>query len=247
MLINLILHPKKTLLSTNLGRRKDFSDALIFGLLTTAMATAVLVGFLPTAKIYWSVILIMPIFMTIFALLVSMPLYAAWRLVGARTPYHRIAIPFFYQTAIVLLAVHFILAINALLISLVDMRLGDNVLEMMRKAGAIESQFNMIYEMANALQFGPAYAAVTLVSIVAAVACICWFAASWGSYRQVLELTRWQSCVAFLFFNMLIIMPLYIVILVAEWIILRPDDLSFKLMPLERIGLTHGMVVRYRQ
>jgi hypothetical protein len=72
--------------------------------------------------------------------------------------------------------------------------------------------------MANALQFGPAYAAVTLVSIVAAVACICWFAASWGSYRQVLELTRWQSCVAFLFFNMLIIMPLYIVILVAEWI-----------------------------
>jgi len=218
-LIHLILYPKKTLLSTNLGRRLAFTDAVVFGLLTTAMATALLVALLPTAKTYWSMIAIIPLIAALFVLLMSMPLYAAWRLVGARTPYRGIAIPFFYQAAIALLAMHSILAINALLISLVDIQLGDKVLKAVRNVDDIENKLNTIRVMAaNALQFDPTYAAFTTVTILVVVACIGWLAASWGSYRLMLGFTRPRSCVAFLFFIMLIAAPVYAVISIADWV-----------------------------
>lgn len=124
-LISLIVQPKKSITARNLGRKKDFSDALTFFYVTISLATLLAVSLLPTEKTYWSAVVIMPFFLIGLTLVLTLPLYASWRLAGIGPQYKRIAIPFFYQIAILALWLHIILGLHAFVINLYDARLGD--------------------------------------------------------------------------------------------------------------------------
>jgi hypothetical protein len=219
-LVDLMCHPTKTLLSRNLGGRNDFPDAIAFGLLTTAMVTALLVGLLPTEKTYWAAVMIMPIVWINLALLLSVPLYAAWRLVGAQAAYRRISTPLFYQMAVVFIALHLIVGIHAFIISIGDLTFGDRVLEILRDGNVGKRKLEAIEAMVNDLIQGNGvmFAVGTLVSVAVAVACLGWLIVAWGVYRRTLDRTRWQSAFAFAGFVLLAVLPPYLLVWLAQWV-----------------------------
>src|SRR6185436_14407529 len=100
-LLLLLARPKTLIARHNLGRTQDLMRALTFLSLSQVIGSLGLLSLASTESLSIPGVLGTGfLFDVVTTLILSLPMYLAWRLVGAAPEYRRVAVPFFYLVAV---------------------------------------------------------------------------------------------------------------------------------------------------
>lgn len=191
-LANLVRRPKRYLATRALGRRRDGVDALLFLLVSTALAVWLAIAEWPGHS--WDLFVAGTSVGILATLFFSIPLYAAWRIVGAADAYGRILTVLSYQLSVLHLGIGLAGLVMFGSVNFTDPELLVNLRRVIVESGVgpeLDQAVNAL--LANAgLQVS---APLLLLSL--GLALPLWFGVSWGAYRRTLGLTRWRSAAAF--------------------------------------------------
>jgi TIR domain len=203
-LLFLLAKPKTLIGRHNLGRTQDLTRALTF------LSLSVLLGSLGMLDLVMPERLSLPgllgaglVVGVVATLATSLPMYLAWRLVGASPEYRRIAVPLCYQSAVTTLLIDAGFVAIALPLALVDPKFFERLHDTVTREG------DMAAKWLDAAQFidqgfragGSIAMAGIITMLLIHVLLLAWLIASWGAYRQGLGIhARWRSLVAFLIF-----------------------------------------------
>jgi membrane-bound metal-dependent hydrolase YbcI (DUF457 family) len=209
-LLAVLVGPKKLIAKHNFGRNRDFIHAFTFLACSLLLVSLIVLGWWPKQEESLPMMLFAGVFLgTAWTLLLSLPLYAAWRLAGAPNEYRRIAVPLFYQSAVLLLG--YFLASTLLIISVLlrDPKLIERVRAIAMEAGAVGEKWTRVFaEILVAFQ-GPAFIVGFTLYLLINLYLAVWLISAWGAYRQALGLPRWRSALAFLLFALFVCLPLW--------------------------------------
>jgi hypothetical protein len=203
-LLLLLAQPKRLIARHNLGRTQDFMRALTFLSLSLVVGSLGLLSLASTESL--SILGVLGtglLFDVVTTLILSLPMYLAWRLVGAAPEYRRVAVPFFYQVAVAtLLLVSGAMALSAPLL-LIDPHFYDRLHDMMSREGQVTPKWLEAARFIDqSFRSGGSFAMAGIIAmLVIHMLLLIWLTASWGAYRQGLGIrARWRSLVAFLIF-----------------------------------------------
>jgi hypothetical protein len=194
----LLRRPQRFLRRAASAKVVDLARAFVFFTLTTVIAIAlVLSSYTPTEGVIFFALAILAAGL-VTTLVLSLPLWGAWRLVGARRHYARTLIILLHETAILQLA---LLIVVWLLLVAMDMQSSNIVSDTMqearqagRSAGAgLQIAVSTLMPLVDSAEVRVALFIITFVAIGSSV----WLFFSWGAYRQALGLSRIRSAAAF--------------------------------------------------
>ncbi len=190
-LATLILRPKRFLATRVYGRRRSAVDALIFFALSTVIAVWLATAEWPGKS--WELFLAATGTAVIFAVILSVPFYGAWRLVGSGAQYQRIVTILFYQVSVL----HLGLGLAGLLLFMSFNMSDPGLLLRLRESIAADGA-TRIDTQVQALMGSRAWRVVSPYLGGLLIALCAWFVTSWGAYRRTLGLSRIRSLTAFL-------------------------------------------------
>ena len=203
-LLLLLARPKTLIGRHNLGRTQDLTRALTF------LSLSVLLGSLGELDLVMPEKLSMPGLLAAALLLgivgtlaISLPMYLAWRLVGAPPEYRRIAVPLCYQSAISTLMIDSGFIAIALPLALVHRDFFQRLHDMVSREGDLAPRWlDAARFIDEGFRTGGAIAMAGIITMVLIHALLlAWLIASWGAYRQGLGIrARWRALAAFLIF-----------------------------------------------
>jgi len=203
-LLLLLARPKTLIGRHNLGRTQDLMRALTFLSVSLLLGSLCLVGVVSTNWQLIPGILGAALLIGVVATLaVSLPMYLAWRLVGATPEYRRIAVPLCYQSAVATLLIDAGFMAISMPLALVDLHFFERLHDMVRRDG------NVTGKWLDAAQFvdqgfrsgGALGMAGIIIMLLIHTLLLMWLIASWGAYRQGLGIrARWRSLTAFMIF-----------------------------------------------
>lgn len=208
-LLALLVRPKKLIAKRNFGRNKDLAYALTFLALSLLLATFLGLGVWPERSSLFSLLLYSVIFYITCTLLLSLPLYMAWRLSGAPPYYRRIAVPLLYQAGISVMGFFLSVLVLCTALLLRDPKLMERISAiLMEKSGALADRFGQVQADLQAAMQGQEFLIGATLMVLIWIYLACWLAASWGAYRQALGLSRWRSALACALFLLFAWLPL---------------------------------------
>lgn len=221
-LLLLVARPKTLIARHNLGRTQDLMRALTF------LSLSLLIGSLGLLSVASTESLSIPgvlgtgfLFDVVTTLILSLPMYLAWRAVGAAPEYRRIAVPFFYQAAVVtLLLVAGAMALSTPLL-LMDPHFYDRIHDMVSREGQVTPKWLEAAQFINlSFRSGGSFAMAGIIAMLVTHALLLiWLTASWGAYRQGLGIrVRWRSLVACLIFVCLVPLSVGGFAAIAAWL-----------------------------
>jgi hypothetical protein len=203
-LLLLLAKPKTLIGRHNLGRTQDLMRALTFLSVSVVLGSLGMLDMLVTEKLRIPGLLGAALFIGVVTTLsVSLPMYLAWRLVGATPEYRRIAVPLCYQSAVATLLIDAGFMAIATPLLLVQPHFFERLHDMVSREG------NLTGKWLDAAQFvdqgfrsgGPLAMAGIMTMVLIHVLLLMWLIASWGAYRHGLGIrARWRSFAAFLIF-----------------------------------------------
>jgi hypothetical protein len=203
-LLLLLARPKTLIGRHNLGRTQDLMRALTFLSVSLLLGSLCLVGVVSTNWQLIPGILGAALLIGVVATLaVSLPMYLAWRLVGATPEYRRIAVPLCYQSAVATLLIDAGFMAISMPLALVDLHFFERLHDMVSREG------NVTGKWLDAAQFvdqgfrsgGALVMAGIIIMLLIHTLLLMWLIASWGAYRQGLGIrARWRSLTAFVIF-----------------------------------------------
>jgi len=196
-LLLLLARPKTLIARHNLGRTQDLMRALTFLSLSQVIGSLGLLSLASTESLSIPGVLGTGfLFDVVTTLILSLPMYLAWRLVGAAPEYRRVAVPFFYQVAAAtLLLVAGAMALSTPLL-LIDPHFYDRLHDMMSREGQVTPKWLEAARFIDqSFRSGGSFAMVGIIAmLVIHTLLLIWLTASWGAYRQGLGIrSRWRS------------------------------------------------------
>ena len=204
----LFSRPIRFLARKNLGRPSDLVSALAYFLFSVLLGDVFIFSASPPkgGSFIGSVLVGIPVWL-IVTLLFSVPLWAAWWLVGARGHYRRILINLFYQMG--MLALLFLLsgAVIGTGLMVNNPDLFSQIIGILKTAPSKQGIESMVQVISDAFH-GPVPFITAGLAIVLHVTALVWLFASWGAYRQVLRMKWFYSPIAFCLFIALLVLPL---------------------------------------
>lgn len=193
-LARLVLRPKRFIATKALGRDHDSVDAFVF--LSVSTALAVWLALLEWPGKSWLLYVSGVSVGALGTLLLSLPLYLAWRTAGASRDYGRVLTVLSYQCSVA----HFGVGLIGLLffggINFFDK--GDRILlERISHAVASGGLSGLRHDRLPDLFMTAGFQAVSPLLVASAAVIVAWLIASWGAYRRALGLSRLRSLIAF--------------------------------------------------
>jgi hypothetical protein len=204
----LFSRPVRFLARKNLGRPSDLVSALAYFLCSVLLGDVFIFStWLPKGESFIGNLLIGIPFWFIITLLLSVPLWAAWWLVGAREHYRRILINLLYQMGMLALLLLLSGAIIGTGLMIDNPDIFTRVIEAFKAASSGQAAESMLRVASDAFH-GPAPFIAAGLAIVLHMTAFVWLLASWGAYRQVLRMKWFYSPLAFCLFIALLVLPL---------------------------------------
>jgi hypothetical protein len=207
---SLLSEPRRFLAMRGTGTYRDVIRGVVFLCVSQILGAVLILQEWPTRSGFIDFVMTAPVLALIVALVVSMPMYFAWRLVGAPREYQRLLVILVYQCSFAGLALS--LAVLTMLIG-IKMVAPDAVDRVAQSPTP-----NEVLRLLSALQTAPEprpWFAASLVMVVIGLATCIWFVGAWRSYGIVLDRTGLRSLIAFVLFVLLLSVPLGLVILAA--------------------------------
>jgi len=199
-LARLLRRPKRSIVSRNGGRDVDVVDAITFWFFSLVIGhVALLLGW-PHKSPAWELVLIGVGVGLATILALSLPLWLAWRLLGARRHYARVLVPLTYQHAVVCLG--FALGATLLFFALDMHETGKlaQLRDVLLATVGTEERFRVMHEAIGPLVQTSEFARALPVFCALQLAVALWLFISWGAYRQSLGASRLRSLAAFVLF-----------------------------------------------
>lgn len=199
-LATLVLRPKRFLATRVHGRRRSAVDALIFFVLSTLVAVWLAIEEWPGKS--WNLFVSGAGTGVLVTVVLSLPLYVAWRIVGSGAEYQRIVTILFYQISVV----HIALGLGGLWlftsVNMTDPDLLRRLRDSITTGGATDLGAHLQALSASRAWnvFSPYLGALLLALGI-------WFVASWGAYRRTLGLSRARSLAAFVLVVAFLLLP----------------------------------------
>jgi len=223
-LLLLLARPKTLIARHNLGRTQDLMRALTFLSLSQVIGSLGLLSVASTESSALSILGVLGtglLFDVVTILILSLPMYLAWRLVGAAPEYRRVAVPFFYQVAVAtLLLVAGAMAIFTPLL-LIDPHFSERLHDMVSREGNVPAKWlEAAHFIDQSFRNGGSFAMAGIIAmLVIHMLLLIWLTASWGAYRQGLGIrARWRSLAAFLIFVCTVPLPVVGLAAIAAWL-----------------------------
>lgn len=207
-ILMLLGRPKRLLAAKNRGRRQDLLYALTFFFLVVLIADVFLFAtWRPEGDSFWGwVFLGVPVWLLV-TLLLSVPLWLAWWLVGARRHYVRTIVILFYQIAVVGLM---LLLPGTMLIVGLTLRESNAFKEAYNNLmlNGFSLSANQLLEKFGKDFKGPEAFIPGGLALMLFFGLAFWLFASWGAYRGALDKSRTLSFIAFAIFVILTFSPI---------------------------------------
>ncbi len=194
-LVQLFRRPQRFLATRALGTPRDTVDALIFFIMSTCLAVFLAIVEWPGRS--WYLFGCGAAISMIATVLLSGPLYIAWRVAGGASEYGRIMTILSYQSSVLHCGLGLGGLVSMITIRLTRPQLLENLREAIPKIGArVWSS-----EELQTLISGP----VSLYLAMFCLALLTWAGLSWGAYRRALGLSRYRSLIALILTGVLVL------------------------------------------
>ena len=197
-------HPAGFLAKRNLGRRSDLLYASVFFCLVLILAQTLIVFSVeePEGGSFVQGYIALVSILAVVLLILSVPLWLAWRLVGAQMHYRKTLINLLYQTALVFLHLFLAGAVAFVGFGLYDQNVAIDSYRILLDAPPGKGA-ELVFARLGSIPKGPvSYIAFGLAALINAWTFV-WLFRSWAGYRLVLDKSRPQSLLAFCLFAIL--------------------------------------------
>jgi hypothetical protein len=145
--------------------------------------------------------------MLLVALFLSIPMYLAWRIVGAPREYQRVLVILLYQCSFAGLALSLVI-----LTMLVGVRMVvPNAVDRLAATPTMDEVARFLSALQATREPGP-WVVASLMNLLIALGTCTWLVWTWKSYGMVLGRTGVRSLIALLLFALLLAVPLGILV-----------------------------------
>jgi hypothetical protein len=190
--VRLLYEPRRFLIERASGSARDLLRAWTFMLVSQPVAGLLILQEWPTRSGVVQFMLAPLLIVPLVTLIVSVPLYLAWRVAGAPRDYRRLLVILVYQGAFTSLVEAVVVLITLVAVDMVQ----PSAVSDLAGNATLEGARRFL----EALEFNTevmAYAVTILIDSLIVLALLVWLAVTWGAYRETFHLTRLRSLVAF--------------------------------------------------
>jgi hypothetical protein len=202
-LVRLVHEPRRFLTARAAAGHGDLTRAFVFVIVSQLAAGMLVVQEWPTRSALIAFVTTPAILTLLTACALSVPLYHAWRLSGARREYRRVLAVLLYQCGFIGLG----LAVATLVVLTgMNMVVPDQVDQLARDPTAQTASTLLVR-----LQSEPAAAPWVIASIIGGfigLGLLMWGLVTWDAYRIALQQTRGRAMLAFALFCLFCLIPL---------------------------------------
>ena len=205
--LRLLYEPRQLLTARATGTSRDVAHALVFLCVSQLLGGWLVLQEWPTRSGTVDFLTTGPVFVLLAALLVSIPMYAAWRISGAPREYQRVLVILLYQGSFVGMALSLVVFSMLVGIKLVVPEAVDRI--------AQTPNFSEVAKMLAALREAPAkgpWIVAALLQFVIEVGTVIWLARTWQAYGIVLGRTGLSSLLALLLFAIFVAIPVGVMV-----------------------------------
>jgi len=197
-------HPAGFLAKRNLGRRSDLLYASVFFCLTLILAHTLFVfGFkAPESGSFIQAYFVLISLLAVVLLILSVPLWLAWRLVGTQGHYRKTLINLLYQTALFVLLFSLSGAVAFVGFGWYDQNAANDTYRILINAPPGKGAELVLARLESIPRGWVSYIAFGLAVLIN-VWTVVWLFRSWAGYRLVLDKSRPHSLLAFCLFAVL--------------------------------------------
>jgi hypothetical protein len=201
--VRLLYEPRRFLVACGAGGQGELPRAFVFVILSQLVAGTLVVQEWPTRSPLLVFIATAPMLTLLSAVVLSVPLYHAWRLSGARREYRRVLVVLLYQCAFVGLgiAVATLVALTGM-----NMVLPDEVDQLARNPTS-QTASAFLARLQSAPD-GEPWVIASMISGFIGLGLLIWGLATWESYRIALHQTRARSVMALALFCFFCLLPI---------------------------------------
>ena len=201
--VRLVYEPRRFLAACGAGAQGELSRAFVFVILSQLVAATLVVQEWPTRSPLLVFIATAPMLALLGAFALSVPLYQAWRLSGARREYPRVLVVLLYQCAFVGLgiAVATLVALTGM-----NMVLPDQVDQLARNPTA--QTVSVFFAQLQSAPGGEPWVIASMISGFIGLGLLIWALTTWESYRIALHQTRARSWMALALFCVFCLLPI---------------------------------------
>jgi hypothetical protein len=167
----------------------------------------------PTASRTVDFLMTGPIVMTLAALATSVPLYAGWRLAGARRDYQRVLVILLYQVSLLGLCLSLVTVVMLVGIEIAL----PGAVDQFARMPTVQAAADLLVALQATAHPVPWLVASMMSTVIMFTAAV-WLAIAWRAYRVALGLPRSRSGIALAIFGVLFFGPLGLLIWIASLI-----------------------------
>ena len=201
-LFYLLTGPRRFLARHTGGGPSDLLAAVIFFLLAVLLGDIVMAPIYTPRQSRLDFYAAGVVIMGLATLVMSVPLWFAWRLMGARLHYARLLVVLLHQVSIIQLVAFVMGAIIAGGLELRSINSVNLAIEKALKQGSGSAGFEVLADTLPPLFQGSAVLIASALGIVVTLAGAVWVVRSWGAYRDAFGLSRGRSVGALLLFGL---------------------------------------------
>jgi hypothetical protein len=200
--LHLLVEPVRFLIERGLAERGALFRALAFLFVSQLMAGTLVLQEWPTESSILQFLLTPVILVQLATVIVSLPLYGAWRLVGAPREYGRVLVIVLYQAAFVGLGLSV-----SILVSLIGLNMSSPAtVAALARGPTFEGLITSVKTLESSPASAPQVVAAMMSSFVLVVLLI-WLLVTWRAYEVVLHQTRARSLAALALFVLICFVP----------------------------------------
>ena len=199
-LFYLLTGPRRFLAVRTRGRASDLLAAIIFLLLAVLLADIVLTTVYTPRESLIGFYLTGVVMMTLTTLVISVPLWFAWRLMGATLHYARLLVVLLHQVSVVQLVMF---VVGTIILGGLELRSINSVnlaIDEAMKQGSVSAILERLADTLPPLFQGPEVLIASGLGIVMTLAGAVWLIRSWGAFRDAFGLSRARSVGALVLF-----------------------------------------------
>jgi hypothetical protein len=215
-LARLLGRPARFIVGRNGGRGVDLVYAFTFFLISFVVGSAWLIAEWPRRGGFFELLFAGVSLWLFVALALSVPLWLAWAILGARRHYQRILVPLLYQLSVLFLGFGIIGTLVLIAIDLRNPATLEKVRDILLRQDALDKRVRDVSALVNTLVTLPEMLAVVPVYLVMAVAATTWLVFAWGAYGRSLGASRLRSFAACLLTIGIVVMLVSVVVWAAS-------------------------------
>jgi hypothetical protein len=209
--LRLLSEPRRFLAARGAESQADLGRAIVFVLVSQLVAAALVLQEWPTRSSVPQFVITAPLLKLLGGLALSLPLYQAWRLVGAPRAYPRVLVIVLYQCGFIGLGVA-----AAMLAALIGMNMTvQDAVDQFARDTTVRGFSAFLARLESAPE-NRAWIITSMISSLIAFALLVWSLVTWGSYRRALDQSRLRSGLALALFTLLCLAPIAVLAWVAS-------------------------------